>query len=305
MSVHEFGQLGFEELKGHINVPFRVDGNFNVVINNVAPIDQANSQSLVWCSSTKKQKQQLVDQTSASVIICDESINLSDDQRENKAFFIVDDPKLAFTRLLRSVLNAKQKKGIHPSSTIHPEAEIASSAVIGPNCTIGKCFIDENSILHGNNFVYDGTTIGKNVLIEAGAILGAEGFGMAQNEHGGWERFPHVGGLVLHDNVEVGAGTTIDKGALDDTVIGAGTKISKSAHISHNVKIGENCLITGCVSIAGSTTIGDNVWISPGVTILNQLTIGNDVFISIGATITQNIPDNYQAIGRKILPKTT
>ena len=109
-------------------------------------------------------------------------------------------------------------------------------------------------------------------------------------------------GVRLSNRVEVGAGSTIDRGAIQDTVIGEGTKISKAVHISHNVRIGKHCLITGAVSIAGSTIIGDHVWISPGATIL-KLSIGDHAFVAIGATVTQSIPDNFQAIGRKIISK--
>ncbi|RNC83667.1 MAG: UDP-3-O-(3-hydroxymyristoyl)glucosamine N-acyltransferase [Balneola sp.] len=282
---------------------FQGSENFDF-LDNVRSIDNANERSLVWCSPNREDKQKLVEQTEARVIICDESIELTSDLLERKGFFIVKNPKLAFSRLLRAIIPSNFKPGIHESSTIHPEAVISKTAHIGPNSYIGKCVIGDDTVLHGNNYVYNGTKIGNHVLIEAGAILGAEGFGMAKTEHGTWERMPHLGGLEIADWVEVGAATTIDRGTLENTVIKEGTKISKSVHISHNVQIGTNCLITGCVSIAGSTTIGNDVWISPNATILNKINIGNNVFISLGATVTQDIKDNFQALGRKILPKS-
>lgn len=294
-----------EDLKQNVSVEFEFRGNAEIdFVDNFKSIQDANAHSVVWCSPNREDKQELVKKTKSRLIICDDSIHFTDVLLEEKGFFIVKNPKLAFSRLLRNLVSEKFEPGIHASATIHPEADIAESAYIGPNTYIGKCRIGENSILHGNNFLYDGTTIGNEVVIEAGAILGAEGFGLAKTDEGAWERLPHIGGLEIHDRVEIGAGTTIDRGTLDNTVIGEGTKISKSAHISHNVRIGKNCLITGCVAISGSTTIGDNVWISPNATILNKLTIGNNVFISMGATVTQDIKDNFQALGRKILPKT-
>ncbi len=294
-----------EHLKQNLSVEFDFHGNADIdYADNFKSISEADNHSVVWCSPTREDKQELVEKTKAKLIICDDSIDLTEELLKEKAFFVVKNPKLAFARLMRNIASEKFEPGIHETATIHPEAKIAKSAYVGPNTYIGKCTIGENSILHGNNFVYDGTTIGNEVVIEAGAILGAEGFGLAKTDDGAWERLPHIGGLEIHDRVEIGAGTTIDRGTLDNTVIGEGTKISKSAHISHNVKIGKNCLITGCVAISGSTTIGDNVWISPNATILNKLTIGNNVFISLGATVTQDIKDNFQALGRKILPKT-
>ena len=294
-----------EDLKNKLSSEFVFRGNEEVdFLDNFKAILDANRHSVVWCSPARDDKQVLVEQTDARIIICDDSIKFTDALLQEKGFFVVKNPKLAFSRLLRRFVSERYKPGIHETATIHPEAQVSETAYIGPNTYIGKCTIGENSILHGNNFVYDGTSIGNEVVIEAGVILGAEGFGLSKNENGAWERFPHIGGLEIHDRVEIGAGTTIDRGTLDNTVIGEGSKISKSAHISHNVRIGKNCLITGCVAISGSTTIGDDVWISPNATILNKLNIGNNVFISVGATVTQDIKDNFQALGRKILPKT-
>jgi UDP-3-O-[3-hydroxymyristoyl] glucosamine N-acyltransferase len=297
-------KLTLENIKKALSVDFEFKGNSNLdYVDNFKSIIDADEHSIVWCSPDKENKLELISQTASKLIICDSTVQLNESLLEKKGFIIVENPKLAFTRLMRRIFPAKTESGIHKSATVHPEAEIASSAYIGPNTYIGKCRIGKNTVLQGNNYVYDNTTIGDEVIIEAGAILGAEGFGMAKTDDGKWERLPHIGGLEIHDHVEIGAATTIDRGTLDNTVIGAGTKISKSVHISHNVQIGKDCLITGCVAIAGSTTIGNNVWISPNATLLNKLKIGNNVFISVGATVTQDIEDNFQALGRKVLPK--
>ncbi len=304
MNTQQFEPLTLDTIKQMIRDEFDYIGYSEpCLIKNIKSIEKADSNSLVWCSPNRSDKQNVIENTSALLIICDSSVKFSDTLVSKKGFIIVENPKLVFTRLVRTICSEQIKPGIHPSATIHHEAKISKTAYIGPNSYIGKCEVGDYSVLHGNNFVYDGTTIGEKVVIEAGAILGAEGFGLAKSTDGIWERFPHIGGLEIHDNVEIGAATTIDRGTLENTVIGKGTKISKSVHISHNVIIGKNCLITGSASIAGSTRIGDDVWISPNSTILNKLSIGNNVFISVGATVTQNIGDNQQAIGRKILPK--
>lgn len=298
-------RLSLKDLEEKLTEEYKFYGSREIeYVDNIKNILLADEHSIVWCSPNIEEKRRLVEDTEARVIICDDSIEFTDELLDKKAFIVVSNPKLAFTRLVRSITSNEYKPGIHESATIHPEAEISDTAYIGPNTYIGKCKVGERSVLQGNNFVYDNTLIGQDVVIEAGAILGAEGFGLAKTDEGKWERFPHIGGLEIHDQVEIGAATTIDRGALDNTVIGEGTKISKSAHISHNVRIGKNCLITGCVTISGSTVIGDNVWISPNATILNKLNIGNNVFISVGAVVTQDIKDDFQALGRKILPKS-
>lgn len=298
-------KITLDELTDMLSGDYEIHGNSEVgSIDNFKSITDADERSIVWCSPSGDNKQQLVEETSARVVICDKSIHLTQGLLNQKCFIVVNNPKLVYSRLLRAVVSADVSPGIHETAVVHEEAQVSDSAYIGPNTYIGKCTIGDNTILHGNNFVYDGTVIGNDVVIEAGAILGAEGFGLAKDDDGSWERMPHIGGLEIHDRVEIGAGTTIDRGTMDNTVIGAGTKISKSAHVSHNVRIGKNCIITGCVAISGSTTIGDNVWISPNATLLNKLTIGNDVFISVGATVTQDIKDCYQALGRKVLPRS-
>lgn len=280
----------------------------NYRLDLVASIDDKKydpgKKAITWCHPSANNKQEIVEKTQATVIVCDESIELSSKVQSTKSLIKVVDPKLAFTRMTRSITVDQNELGVHSSCVVHPEAEIDPSASIGPNCTIGKCVIGARTNIHGNCFLYDGVIIGDEVVIEAGVVLGAEGFGLAKTSQGAWERFPHLGGVRLSNRVEVGAGSTIDRGAIQDTFIGEGTKISKAVHISHNVKIGKHCLITGAVSIAGSTTIGDHVWLSPGVTILNKLSIGDHAFVAIGATVTQSIPDHYQAIGQKIIPKT-
>ena len=125
---------------------------------------------------------------------------------------------------------------------------------------------------------------------------------MVQDENGKWERFPQIGGLVIEDDVEIGAASTIDRGTLMNTMIGRGTKISKVVHISHNVIVGKDTLITGGALISGSTRIGDQVWIGPNASILNKISIGNRAFIGIGAVVTQDVPAGYRAIGNRVLP---
>jgi UDP-3-O-[3-hydroxymyristoyl] glucosamine N-acyltransferase len=292
-----------EEITNNLRVEYSIKGTREIdYIDNFKSIAEADSHSLVWCSPDRKDKQELVNQTQARLIICDDSIELTAANLNRKCLIAVKNPRHVFSSLLRSITSSAYQPGIHPSAIIHPEAQIAGSAHIGPNTYIGKCRIGSHSIVHGNAYFYDNTSIGEGVTIEAGVILGAEGFGMTRDDEGNWERFPHLGGVEIRDRVEIGAGTSIDRGTLGNTIIGKGTKISKMVHISHNVITGTDCIITGGALIAGSTTIGDRVWISPNATILNKLEIGNDVFIATGAVVTQNIKDGFQAIGRKIMP---
>lgn len=143
--------------------------------------------------------------------------------------------------------------------------------------------------IHKSVNIPDYVTLGKNVTIHENCVIGSEGFGYERNEDGAWLHVPHIGGVVIGDNVEIHAMTIIDRGTINDTVIGEGTKIDKNCHIGHNSRIGKNCVICSGSLICGSVTIGDNVWISPHSTIINKVSIANNVFIGIHTNVIANV----------------
>ncbi|MFW6103570.1 MAG: DapH/DapD/GlmU-related protein [Bacteroidota bacterium] len=285
------------------DIPHKTEGNLREpVFNHIKPIESATEDSLIWVSPKQKNRKEIIQKTPAKVIICDNDVNLGHETLKEKCIIRADDPRFVFGRIANKLFREKIEYQIHPTATIHPEASINEQVYIGPNTYIGRCTIAKYSIIHGNSFIYDNVKISENVLVEAGCVLGPEGFGLTQNKNGEWERFPHVGGIVIEKNVEIGANSTIDRGTLGNTTIGEGTKISKSVHISHNVIIGKNCIITGGAQISGSTELGDNVWIGPSASVLNKLHIGNNAMIGIGAVVTKDVPEGYRAIGNRILP---
>lgn len=204
-------------------------------------------------------------------------------------------------------LGQELPQGIHPSAVIHESAKIHKTAVIGahvvvaenviidgsvqigPNCIISaNCQIGEESILHGNISLYDNVLIGKNVIIHASVVIGSDGFGYA------WDgkqylKIAQLGSVKIGDNVEIGASSSIDRGALDDTVIEDGVKIDNQVQIAHNVRVGANTVICGCSAIAGSSTIGKNCTIAGGVGIINHITIADEVTITAMSLVNQSI----------------
>ncbi|MFH0815925.1 MAG: UDP-3-O-(3-hydroxymyristoyl)glucosamine N-acyltransferase [Methanobacteriota archaeon] len=138
--------------------------------------------------------------------------------------------------------------------------------------------------------------IGKNVTIHEGCTIGTEGFGFVK-ERGKWLHIPHVGGVVIGDDVEIFPHSNVDRGTVNDTVIGKGTKIDHYCHIGHNSKVGENCVITAHVIIGGSAVIGDDVWIGPNSTVLNKVTVGSNVYIGSQTNVIKSVPDNKVVVG--------
>jgi len=274
-------------IKGNYNIIGKPEGKY---FTNVKPVTEADIDSLVWIKGSKNNKNELLQQTKASIIICDTTLAAGEEYKEKKCLIVVDNPKLVFTRVVENYFVSKKKSGIHPTAVIDPEAEIHPGAFIGPFTYIGKSKIGENSYIYGNCFIYDNITIGKNVTIHAGTVLGADGFGYSRNEKYELEKFPHVGGIIIEDNVDIGSNTSIDRGALGNTVIKEGTKIDNLVHIGHNCLIGRHCAIIANTMLGGSVEIKDYSYVAPSASILNQLTIGERATVGMGAVVTKDVP---------------
>jgi UDP-3-O-[3-hydroxymyristoyl] glucosamine N-acyltransferase len=184
---------------------------------------------------------------------------------------------------------------VDPSSSIGPLAVIDEGALIGAGAQIGAgCYvgrqvrIGEGTRLHPGAKIYDGCRIGARCILHAGCVIGADGFGFAPFQ-GRWVKIPQTGGVVIGDDVEVGAGTTIDRGAIGDTIIEDGVKIDNQVQIGHNCRIGAHSAIAGCVGIAGSTTIGRRCQLGGASMIQGHITIADDSIISGATAITRDI----------------
>ncbi|MDR3611217.1 MAG: UDP-3-O-(3-hydroxymyristoyl)glucosamine N-acyltransferase [Ignavibacteriaceae bacterium] len=271
---------------------YRIEGfSDSISFNNVRPIEEANDESLVWIKGKKENKQELVEKTNAKVIICDKSLLISPALKERKCFIIVDDPKLIFLRIAEQLFGRKKKYGIHTSAVIDPEAEISPNCYIGPMTYIGKSKIGDNTFIDGNCYIYDDVTIGNNVTVQAGTVIGSEGYGYQRNEKLEFEKFPHIGGVIIEDNVDIGSNTSIDRGALGNTIIKEGAKIDNLVHVAHNVVIGRHSAVIANAMLGGSVVIADYSWVAPSASILNQIVIGENVTIGMGAVVTKNVPD--------------
>lgn len=222
---------------------------------------------------------------------------------------VMDNPYLGYARAVR-LFNPRPHlpKGIHPSAWVSIEANIDETIVsigptavieagaslgrevyIGPGCVVGSgVSIGDDSQLVANVTLCTGTRLGEGVIIHPGAVIGSDGFGNA-NDAGKWVKVPQIGGVIIGNGVEIGANTTIDKGALEDTVIGDGVKLDNQIQIAHNVKIGEHTAIAGCVGVAGSTRIGRYCMIGGAVGIAGHLELVDYVHVTGGSIVLQSI----------------
>jgi len=267
--------------------------NADLYLSGIAKFNGTDKSAIDWINKTNKNGIDIIEQSESTIfIIHDEFDRELLNHHSDKVFLLTKDPKLLFAIIANDNFIKKKKPSIHSCAYIDPGASIANNVYIGPGCVIGKCSIGENTQISANVIINDNVIIGKNVIIKPGAVLGYEGFGFVKDTEGNLLKFPQVGRLIIHDNVEIGANTCIDRGSLVDTIIGKGTKISNLCQISHNVIIGENVIITGKVMISGSAVIKNNVWIAPNSSFSGHQTIGEGVVIGTGSVVLKDVPDN-------------
>ena len=280
----------------------RVVGDADMLITQIATLDAAQAGEIAFLANAKYRKQ--LETSKASAIILSEA----DAEATSIPRIIATNPYSYFAKLSAFLNPLKEyAPGIHPSAVIansaqvSPKAHIAAlvsvgegvkigaGAVVMSGCAIGDgASIGENTRLYPRVVVYQDCVVGDHVILHSGVVIGADGFGIAMEE-GRWLKIPQIGRAVIGDHVEIGANTTVDRGALDDTVIEEGAKLDNQIQVAHNVRIGAHTAIAGCVGIAGSANIGCYCRIGGGAIILGHLQIADQVEVSSGTIITKSI----------------
>ncbi len=286
-------------------------GANDVIITRVASLSSAQPGQISFLTGSKYRS--LLATTQASAIV------VSNQNRDITGLpHIVTENPYAYFAKVSELLNPVTQfvKGIDASAVVDDTSavpvsctvaancvigrhvKLGENVVIGPGCVIGdQVTIGDNTRLQANVVVYHGCIIGKNCTLFAGSVIGADGFGYAEDD-GRWIKIPQVGRVVIGNDVDVGANTTIDRGALDDTVIEEGVKLDNLIQIGHNCCIGAHTVIAGCVGIAGSARVGKHCKIGGAAMILGHLEIADGVTISPGSMITRSLTkaDTYTAL---------
>ena len=257
-------------------------------------------------------------ETQASAVIVPEAIAL-----ENKAYIPLREPWEGVLYLLEMFYPkdaAVYFEGVHPTAVVHPEAVLGEGVRVGPHAVIGprsrigaRTIIEAGCVigpdveigtdchLHPQVVVEHGCIIGNRVVVQAGAVIGGDGFKF-EIIGGRWKKIPQVGRVVIEDDVEIGANTTIDRASYTETRIGAGTKIDNLVQIAHNVTIGRDCVIVAQVGIAGSTTVGDGSILAAQVGVADNLKLGKGVKVMARSGVKDNIPDGQTIFGAPARP---
>jgi UDP-3-O-[3-hydroxymyristoyl] glucosamine N-acyltransferase len=276
----------------------KILGDIKREFHGVRPIDKALTGDLTFCSRKEEEAVRLLNKTRASVIICDKDVLFHNVSYDDKTLVGVDSPRLWFIRCMNVFFASKPKSGIHSTAVIGNNCQIAKNVFIGSHVSVGdEVVIGSGTKVHSGVQIHDRVKIGKNVILKSGCVIGTDGFGFERNEKGALERFPHVGGVIIEDNVEVGANTCVDRGTLSNTIIGKGTKIDNLVHVAHNVVIGKNCAIIALAMIGGGAKIGDGAWVAPTACIRDGIAVGKQSLVGMGAVVTKNVPDGDVVVG--------
>ena len=285
-----------------------VEGNPEVEVSKLSKIEEGIPESLSFLSNPKYT--QYIYTTKASVVIVDK--NFKAENKISTTLIRVDDAYKSFSKLLEYYNQVKMNKtGIEQPVFISESANYGKNIYIGafayisdnvkigdnvkiyPNVYIGDNVIIANNVtLFSGAKIYSDTQIGDNCVIHSSAILGADGFGFSPNEKGEFIKVPQTGNVIIEENVDIGAATSIDRATLGSTIIRKGVKLDNQIQIAHNVEIGKNTVIAAQTGIAGSTKIGENCMIGGQVGIAGHLSIGNNVRIQAQSGIGRNVKDN-------------
>ena len=271
-----------------------VIGDSTAVVDNLSTLENSSNTSVSFLTNSKYKKFLLTTKAKAVVV----HSSFSPDLKLN--YIKSDDPYLVFAKLsslFKLPSFELDTPSIHPTAVISNEADIGTNVSIGANAYIGPgCNIEENVVIRANCSLVRDVYIGKNSIIQHGTVLGSDGFGYAPSDDG-YIKIEQIGKLIIGSNVEIGAGCTIDRGALGNTEIHDGVKLDNQVHIAHNVILGKNSAIAACCAIAGSAVIGKNFQMGGLSGVLGHLSICDDVTIGAHTLITKTIKEAGNYIG--------
>ena len=281
----------------------------NIKVNDIKELDKANQNDITFIHSLKYKES--LKTTKSKILITNKKLKniIPKDiyiiEVQNVLLSISKVTSLFYPNALDEMFDKNVKilnKNKFVNLKLGQNILIGKKVKIGKNCEIGHNTIIESNVIIGdnckigNNVIIRNTVIGKNTIVLDGAIIGKKGFGFFPGKKINI-RYPHIGAVIIGNNVEIGCNNTIDRGSISNTIIGDGTFLDNQVHIAHNVKIGKNCIITGQVGFAGSSSIGNRVMIGGQAGISGHLTIGDNVQIGGGSGVIKNIPSNTKVMG--------
>lgn len=298
-------------------------GDGSLKVDNLRGIERAEPGDLSFLYDSRYEK--FLSSTNATCVITYKEIK--DKPKENQCFITLDDPHAGFVKIIKFVDTqmSKRESFVHKSAVFGENCDIDDSVYIGANCVIGKNVkiaegvsikpnvviydnvkIGKNTVLHSNSTLYQNSEIGENCIIHAGAVIGSDGFGYLENkETGELDKIPHIGKVIIEDDVEIGANTTIDRAMIGKTIIGKGSKLDNLVQIGHNTEIGENSAFAAQAGISGSVKIGRRNRFGGQTGAAGHITTTDDVVIMAQSGIAKSVEEKGLYFGSPIKDKRT
>lgn len=281
-----------------------IQGDADCVITGIAPIQLSQTGHITFLTNSLYRKYLADTKASAVILSADDAASCS------VQAVISRNPYFVYAKIASYFESPQMKQaGIHPSVVIGRDCQIDPSASIGPysvigdrvkigantciasNCTLGDdCEVGEEGYIADHVVIYHHTKMGKRIRLAAGVVIGSDGFGFANNQ-GAWHKVPQLGGVSIGDDVDIGANTTIDRGALEDTVIGNGVKLDNLIQVGHNVQIGDHTIIAGCTGIAGSTVIGKHCMVGGATCFNGHINVCDHAIFTGMSTVTKSVTE--------------
>lgn len=279
-----------EELS-YLGHSFESEGNTELDVTRFSSITDAKLTDISFCYYEGDKGIKYISKSNAGIILCKESMIGKINPKNGQQFYFLNNPRLAFVQLFRKYSNTDETKEISKYALLDDSAKIGRECSIGPYSVIDKdCVIGDNCII-GKHVSLSNCVIGNDCIIQTGTVIGEDGFAYERFDTNDLVRFPHIGKVILSDDVEICANCSIARGSLSDTIIGRGTKLDALVHLAHNVKVGKNCELTAGTIIGGSTTIGDSTWIGLNSTLKDNIRIGDNVIVGAGAMVIKDVED--------------
>lgn len=288
----------------HVTLAFIVEslggelvGDPLLKIQGLASLETAEAGTISFLSNPRYQSR-LRDTRAGCVIV---HPSMKDAAPVGVALIVAANPYLFYARLTqlwRKLQGRARPPGVHPSAVVDPDASVDASASVGPLCVVERgARIGPGTVLKSRVTVGEDCVVGARCIVHSGVVIGADGFGFAPDGER-WEKIEQLGAVRIGDDVEIGANTCIDRGALQDTVVEDGVKLDNLIQIGHNVRVGRNTAMAGCAGVAGSATIGPNCTVGGGAVVLGHLTIAAGVHISAATVVTKSIskPGHYTGV---------
>lgn len=276
-------------------IDFEYSGDSELLIETFSSLNHLKKNSITWIKKVDKEKLESLHNMKDMLIVCQKEQICNEHPKFNYLF--CKNPKQVFFSILTAFFSTQAILGISDTAVVETKT-IGKGCSIGHHSYLGPQVIVEDNVAIGHNVVIQNKVhIKENTIIGSGCIIGGEGFGYFKDLDGISQKVPHFGGVIIGKNVEIGANTCIDRGTIDDTVIGDYVKIDNLCHIAHNVIIGDKTKVIALSLLGGSSHLGKSVYIAPGVMVKNQVEIGENCVVGMGAVVLKDIEENQVVLG--------